>query len=67
MMPLVNYLESGIEKFSMQFELRNIELKTAATFSNDSWISVKKFAIIKTNNNEIVTVIEARYLLPGCL
>lgn len=36
MMPLINYLESGVEKFSMQFGLRNIELKAEAIFSNDS-------------------------------
>lgn len=47
MMPLINYLESVTEKFSMQFGLSNIELKTTATFSNDSCISVGNLQLSK--------------------
>lgn len=62
MMPLINYLESGIKKFSMQFGLRNIELKVEGIFSQWFLNWYKKYETIENTKNEIVMVIKPSYL-----
>lgn len=64
MMPLINYLVFGTEKFSMKLVIRNTELRAQAIFFNDACMSTEIFNLSEMTRMKL-TAGEPSHLYSG--